>query len=107
MHPKTESKQASLCACSVVSDSATPCTGWGPPQAPPSMGFFRQEYWSGLPCLPPEDLLNPGIKPTSPAFQADFLATEPPGKPLKMETTGLSDRVKSQETRILSDKVKS
>ena len=90
-----------------MSDSATPWTGWGPPQAPPSMGFFRQEYWNGLPCLPPEDLLNPGIKPMSPALQADSLPTEPPGKPLKMETIGLSDRVKSQETKGLSDKVKS
>ena len=35
--------------------------------------FFRQEYWNGLPCPPPGDLLNPGIKPTSPALQADPL----------------------------------
>ena len=34
-------------------------------QAPPSMGFFRQEYWSGLPCPPPGDLPDPGIEPTS------------------------------------------
>ena len=44
-------------------------------QAPLSMGFSRQEYWSGLPFLSPEDLLNPGIEPGSPAFQADFLVT--------------------------------
>ena len=36
-------------------------------QAPLFMGFFRQKYWSGLPFLPPGDLLNPGIKPESPA----------------------------------------
>ena len=36
-------------------------------QAPLSMGFSRQEYWSGLPCLPPGDLPDPGIKPASPA----------------------------------------
>ena len=35
-------------------------------------GIFRQEYWSGLPCPPPGNLLHPGIKPASPAFQADF-----------------------------------
>ena len=35
-------------------------------QAPLSMGFSRQEYWSGLPCYPPEDLPDPGIKPKSP-----------------------------------------
>ena len=42
-------------------------------QAPLSMGFSRQEYWNGLPCLPPGDLPNPGIKPASPALQADSL----------------------------------
>ena len=48
-------------------------------QAPPSMGFSRQEYWSGLPFPSPGDLPNPGIKPRSPAFQADALTSEPPG----------------------------
>ena len=43
-------------------------------------GFFRQEYWSGLPFPSPGDLPNPGIKPTSPALQADALSSEPPGK---------------------------
>ena len=42
-------------------------------QAPVSMGFSRQEYWSGLPCPPPGDLPDPGIIPASPALQADFL----------------------------------
>ena len=49
-------------------------------QAPLSMGFPRQEYWSGLPFPPPGDLPNPGIKPGSPALQADCLPSEPPGK---------------------------
>ena len=40
-------------------------------QAPLSMGFSRQEYWSGLPFPPPEDLPNPEMKPVSPALQAD------------------------------------
>ena len=44
-----------------------------------------QEYWSGLPCPPPEDLSNPGIEPRSPTLQADSLPTEPPGKPKNME----------------------
>ena len=52
-------------------------------QAPPSMEFSRQEYWSGLPFPSPEDLPNPGIEPGSPALQADALLSEPPGKPLK------------------------
>ena len=42
-------------------------------QAPLSLGFSKQEYWSGLPCPPPVDLPNPGIKPRSPALQADSL----------------------------------
>ena len=51
-------------------------------QAALSMGFSRQEYWSGLPCPPPGDLPDPGIEPASPALQVDSLPTEPPGKPL-------------------------
>ena len=66
---------------SVVPDSATPWTVVR--QAPLSMGFFRQEYWSGLPCPPPGDLPNPGIEPRSPALQADSLPPEPPGKRVK------------------------
>ena len=49
-------------------------------QAPPSMGFSRQEYWSGLPFPSPGDLPEPGIEPRSPALQADTLTSEPPGK---------------------------
>ena len=51
-------------------------------QALLSTGFSRQESWSGLPCPPPGDLLNPGIKPRSPALQADALPSEPPGHPV-------------------------
>ena len=50
-------------------------------QAPPSMGFSRQECWSGLPFPFPGDLPDPGIKPRSPALWADALPSEPPGKP--------------------------
>ena len=45
-------------------------------QAPLSMGFSRQEYWSGLPVPSPGDLPNPGIEPRSPALQAGSLPTE-------------------------------
>ena len=51
-------------------------------QAPQSMEFSRQEYWSGLPFPSPGDLPNPGIEPGSPALQADALPSEPPGKPI-------------------------
>ena len=50
-------------------------------QAPPSMGFSRQEYWSGMPFPSPGDLPGPGIEPRSLALQADALTAEPPGKP--------------------------
>ena len=46
------------------------------------MGLSRQEYWSGLPCLPSGDLPNPGIEPGSLALQADALLSEPSGKPI-------------------------
>ena len=46
-------------------------------QAPRSMGFSRQEYWSGLPFPSPGDLPNPGIEPRSPALQTDALPSEP------------------------------
>ena len=65
---------------SVVSDSATLWTVVH--QAPPSIRFSRQEYWSGLPFPSPGDLPYPGIEPRSPALQADALTSEPLGKPL-------------------------
>ena len=46
-------------------------------QASPSMGFSMQEYWSGLPFPSPGDLPDPGIKPRSPALEADVLTSEP------------------------------
>ena len=48
-------------------------------QAPLSMGFSRQEYWSGLPFPSPGNLPNPGIEPVSAALRADSLLSEPPG----------------------------
>ena len=49
-------------------------------QASPSMGFSRQEYWSGLPFPSPGKLSDPGIEPRSPALEEDTLTSEPPGK---------------------------
>ena len=46
----------------------------------PSMGFSRQEYWSGLPFPSPGDLPDSGIEPGSPALEADAVTSEPPGK---------------------------
>ena len=51
-------------------------------QAPLSMEYFKQEYWSGLQFASPGYFPDPGIKPCSPALQADSLLSEPPGKPI-------------------------
>ena len=51
-------------------------------QAPLSMEFSRQEYWSGLPFPSLGDLPSPGIKQGSPGLQVDSLLSEPPGKPM-------------------------
>ena len=69
-----------------MSDSATPWTVAC--QAPLSMGFPRQEYWSGLPFPSPGDLLDPEIKLGSPASQEDSLPSEPRGKSLAQIGTG-------------------
>ena len=63
-------------SCSVMSDSAIPWTVAC--QAPLSMKFSRQEYWSGLPCPLPGNLPNPGIEPPSlisPALAGGFFTT--------------------------------
>ena len=68
-----QSKQS----CSVMSDSLRPPRAVAY-QSPLSMGFSRQEYWSGLPFPSPGDLPDPGIEPRSPTLQADTLPSEPP-----------------------------
>ena len=61
-------------------------------------GFSRQEYWSGFPCPPPGDLPNPGIKPGSPALQADSLTSEPPG--LRKVMTNPDSILKSRDITL-------
>ena len=61
-------------SCPILWDPMTPC------QDPLSLEFSRQEYWSGWPFLSPGDCLDPGMEPGSPALQADYLPSEPPGK---------------------------
>ena len=51
-------------------------------QAPLSMGFPKQEYWSGLPFPSPGDLPNQGMEPVSPGLAGRFFTTQPPGKPI-------------------------
>ena len=65
----------------VAQSCPTLCSPWTVAhQAPPSMGFSRQEYWSGLPFPSPGDLPDPGIEPRSPTLQADALTSAPAGK---------------------------
>ena len=63
----------------VVPDSLQPTPRTVAHQAPLSVGFSRQEYWSGLPFPSLGDLPNPGIEPGSPAFQGDSFPPEPQG----------------------------
>ena len=60
-------------------------------KAPPSMGFSKQEYRSGLPFPSPGDLPDPGIEPRSPTLQAEtfFFTSAPPGKPFESESVQL------------------
>ena len=78
-------------------------------QASPSMGFSRQEYWSGLPFPSPGDLPDSGIEPGSPALEADALTSEPPRKPFvpvimvitkKQARTNLDSILKSRDITL-------
>ena len=71
-------------------------------QAPPSMGFSRQEYWSELPFPSPGDLPDPGIEPWSPEFQADTLTSEPPGKSIGLTIWTFVGKVMSLLFNMLS-----
>ena len=74
-----------VCASSVASIMSDFCDPWSVAhQDPLSMGFSRQEYWSGLPCPPPGDLPNPGMEPGSPAFLEDSLLLSHQGSPTKL-----------------------
>ena len=81
MRGESGKERTRVCVCALshfsrVRLSAAPWTA--APQAPLSMGFFRQEYWSGVPCPPPGDLPDPGMEPaslTSPALASRFFTT--------------------------------
>ena len=67
------------------------------------MGFFRQDYWSGLPCPPPEDLPNPGtesMSPVSPALREDSLPAESSGKPKQEPQVFISGRLTVTPTKL-------
>ena len=91
-----------MCARALVAQSCLFATPWTVAlQAPLSMEFSRRECWSGLPVPSPGDIPNPGIKPRSPALQADSLLYEPPGKP---RNTGVGQFRSVQFSRsVMSD----
>ena len=66
-----------------------------------SMGFSRQEYWSGLPFPSPGDLPDPGTEPRSPALQADSLLSEPPVKPTLLKILNSFSRIPSMTLKDL------
>ena len=72
-----------MLGCSHLAVSNTFATPWTVAcQAFLSIGFPRQEYWSGLPLPSLGNLPNPGTEPTSSALAGGFCTTEPPGKPI-------------------------
>ena len=87
------------CLLATTNSFTTPWTVAG--QAPLSMGFSQEKYWSGLPYLPPGDFPNPGIEPTSPvspALSGGFFTTEPLGKPQSNALKGLKNVLKNQSS---------
>jgi len=81
---RTESESEVIQSCPTLCDPWTVAH-----QAPLSMGFSMQEFWSGLPFPSPGDLPDPGIEPRSPTLQADTLTSAPPGKPLNTRIQSL------------------
>ena len=84
--PKLQFKEINLQHCCLVTKSYPTLyvIPWTVAlQAPLSMGFPKQEYWSGLPFPFPRDLLDPGVKTKSSALAGGFLTTETPGKPFQ------------------------
>ena len=80
--------------------------GLEPLQGPQSVGFSRQEHWSGLPLPSPGDLPGPGTELMSPALQADSLPLGPPGKPIvtfssvQFSRSVMSDSLRPHESQI-------
>ena len=100
------SAQCFICMLSHVQFFATPWTI--APLASLSMGFFRQEYWSGVPFPPPGDLPNPGTEwasAISPPLQVDSLAIESSEKPICSEKTAKNGEIPGRDTKLVSPKI--
>ena len=85
-----------ICAGLVLSRVQLFATLWTVAHQAPLWGFFRYDYWSGLPWLSPGDLPNPGTEPRSPILQADSLPSEPPGNPTNTRGARGSSRCRNQ-----------
>ena len=84
------STYSDTCVCVLLNRVQLFATPWTAAcQAPLSMGFPKEEYWSGLPFPPPGDLPNSGIEPLSPALAGRFFTTEPPEKRCVLELRSL------------------
>ena len=96
-----------LCVCAESLQSCLSVTPWTVAhQAPLSMGFSRQEYWSGLPCPPPGDLPDPGIKCMylmPPALAGGFFTTNSPGKPTLVYTLLVNSFMQSRCEQSFSE----
>ena len=95
--------QWNTCCCAVTKSCPTLCNPMDCTcQAPLSMGFSRQEYWSGLSFPPPEDLLDPWTEPTSPvspALAGRFFTAEPPGKLLNKYYLNRKIKIKKKKKK--------
>ena len=81
-HPMPRGRSVSTCVhAQLCLTFCSPMDGSPPGSSVHGILQYSPEYWSGLPCPSPGDLPNPGIKPMSPALQADSSPTEPPGNP--------------------------
>ena len=84
----------------VTQSCLTLCNPWTVAhQSPRSMGFSRQEYWSGLPFPSPGDVPDPGIEARSPTLQADALTSASPGKPLNTRIQVLTLKISREERK--------
>ena len=82
LKPDSRARPELARTCCLVTHSCLFETPWTVVhQTPLSMEFPKQEYWSGLPCLSPEDISYPGVKPASPALAGRVFTHQPPGKP--------------------------
>ena len=81
-------KDSYMCVSHLIVSYSSSTAWTGARQAPLSVEFSRQEYWSGLPFPSPGDLPNPGTEPRSPSLWADSLPSESPGKPEWFLTLG-------------------